>query len=118
MDEMEEKLGSILSNPQLMQQIMTMAQSLGQSSPETSPPPQKEPSPAASEIDLGTLQRLSSLAGQGNIDTQQRALLNALGPYLSRDRVSKLERAMRAEKMARLASAFLGQNGVSFLTGR
>ena len=29
MDEMEEKLGSILNNPQMMQQIMSMAQSMG-----------------------------------------------------------------------------------------
>ena len=31
MDNMEDKIGSILNNPQLMQQIMSMAQSLGQS---------------------------------------------------------------------------------------
>ena len=29
MDDMEEKLGSILNNPQMMQQIMSMAQSMG-----------------------------------------------------------------------------------------
>ena len=31
MDEMEQKLGAILGNPDLMKQIMSMAQSLGQS---------------------------------------------------------------------------------------
>ena len=30
MDEMEQKLGAILGNPDLMKQIMSMAQSLGQ----------------------------------------------------------------------------------------
>ena len=29
MDEMEEKLGAVLNNPQMMQQIMSMAQALG-----------------------------------------------------------------------------------------
>ena len=29
MDQMEEKLSAILSNPHLMQQVMSMAQSLG-----------------------------------------------------------------------------------------
>ena len=30
MDEMEQKLGAILGNPDLMKQIVSMAQSLGQ----------------------------------------------------------------------------------------
>lgn len=122
MDEMEEKLGSILSNPQMMQQIMAMAQSLGGAS---EAPPQKElPKPQESplqtlpNIDIGMLQKLSGLAGQGGIDREQQALLKALGPYISRDRVSKLEKAMRAAKMARLASAFLSQGGLSILSGR
>lgn len=118
MDELEEKLGSILSNPQMMQQIMSLAQSLGGSS---EPPPAKEPEPqmpALPNIDIGMLQKLSGLAGQSGIDREQQALLKALGPYLSRDRVSKLERAMRAAKMARMASAFLNQGGLSLLTGR
>ena len=29
MDDLEQKLNSVLSNPQLMQQIMSMAQSMG-----------------------------------------------------------------------------------------
>ena len=118
MDELEEKLGSILSNPQMMQQIMVLAQSLGTVS---GPAPAREPEPAAPalpNIDLGTLQKLSGLAGQGTIDREQQALLKALGPYLSRDRVTKLEKAMRAAKMARLASTFLNQGGLSLLTGR
>ena len=36
MSEMEEKLGAILSNPQMMQQIMSMAQAM--SPPPVSPP--------------------------------------------------------------------------------
>jgi hypothetical protein len=40
---MEDKLGAILSNPQLMQQIMNMAQSLGQSN--TAAPSMPEPEP-------------------------------------------------------------------------
>ena len=36
MDELEEKLGAILSDPKAMEQIYSMAQSLGQSAPEQS----------------------------------------------------------------------------------
>ena len=112
MDQMEDKLGAILGNPQLMQQIMSMAQSLGQSSP------QPEPGPELPNFDPAMLAKLGSLAGQGTVDSNQRALLNALHPYLSSRKLNKLERAMRTAKMARMASSFLGQGGLSILTGR
>lgn len=116
MDEMSEKLGAILSNPQMMQTIASMAQSLGQQSPPSSEPPQNAPS--LPNLDPGMLRMVSTMAGSAAIDDQQRSLLNALCPYLSRDRVDKLEKAMRSAKMARMASAFLGSGGLQFLTGR
>jgi hypothetical protein len=118
MEEIQEKLGSILSNPQLMQQIMSMAQSMGQSSA-TIPEPEPTPNPPSiPDIDLSMVKNLSGLAGQSSIDKEQQALLRALGPYLSRDRVSKLEKAMRAAKMAKFASALLNSGGLQLLTGR
>lgn len=114
MDQMEDKLDAILNNPQMMQQIMSMAQSLGQSSQHTQP----KQEPALPEFDPAMLQKLSSLASQGNVDGNQRALLNALHPYLSSRKLNKLERAMRAAGVARMASGFLGQGGLSILTGR
>ncbi len=116
MDGMEEKLGAILNNPQMMQQIMSMAQAMGQSTPEK--PPEQPSPPALPQIDPAMLRRLSGLTQQGSIDNNQQALLKALGPYLSRDRVGKLERAMRAAKMAKLASTFLNAGGLQLLTGR
>ena len=115
MSEMEDKLNSVLGNPQMMQQIMSMAQTLSQS-----PSPQNEPikKAEAPQIDLALVQKLSGLAGQSTIDSNQRALLQALHPYLSHNRVIKLEKAMRAAKMAKLASGFLNQGGLSLLTGR
>ena len=38
--------------------------------------------------------------------------------YLSRERISKLEKAMRAAKLARVASSFLGQSGLLNISGR
>ena len=112
MDEMERKLGSVLGNPELMQKIMAMAQSLGQ----PSEPPQEPP--GNPEIDIAMLQRLSGLARRSGIDSQQRALLAALKPYLSSERVSKLEKAMRAAKLARLASSVLGSGAIQLPSGR
>ena len=111
MSEMEEKLNSVLNNPQMMQQIMSMAQALGAQPPKEDAPPKPEAMP---EIDLGMLQKLSGLAGQGSIDKNQRSLLHALGPYLSRERIGKLEKAMRAAKMARMASSLLNSGALKF----
>ena len=41
----------------------------------------------------------------------ERALLRALEAYLTGDRVARLEKAMRAAKMAKFATGFLGQQG-------
>ena len=117
MDQMEDKLGAILNNPQLMGQIMNMAQSLGQNQPAPPQSPREEPQNLP-DFDPAMLQKLGSLAGQSGIDGNQKALLRALNPYLSRRKVEKLEKAMRAAKMARLASGFLGQGGLSILMGR
>lgn len=120
MEEMEDKLGAILGNPQMMQQIMAMAQNLSAASPapqkQDSPPKQDSPFPQG--LDPAVLQKMAGLAGQSAIDRNQQALLNALSPYLSRHRISKLEKAMRAAKMANLASIFLSQGGLQALTGR
>lgn len=119
MDDLEQKLTSVLSNPQLMQQIMSMAQSMGTAPPATAeqPIPSHVQNPLPS-IDPKMLQALSGFAQQSGIDKNQRSLLNALHPYLSSDRISRLEKAMQAAKMARLASTFLGQNALMSLLGR
>lgn len=120
MSEMEDKIGAILKNPELMQSIMSMASSLGaqQEKAEAAPPPLASQSAALPSLDPAMLQRIAKLAGQGNIDRNQQALLKALGPYLSRDRIIRLEKAMRAAKMARAASSVLGQGGLLSLSGR
>lgn len=120
MEAMEEKLAAIMNNPEMMQQIMSLAQSLG-NAPQMNDeknrevPNQKQTHPLP---DLSILQNLSGFAGQSSIDQNQKQLLMALSPYLSSERVCKLENAMRAAKLARLASTFLGNGGLQMLTGR
>ena len=108
MENFEQQLGAVLGNPEMMQKIMSMAQALGTSKPETEP--QCESPPPMPDIDIGLIQKISGLAGQSAIDKEQQALLKALGPYLTSRRIHKLENAMRAAKMARLAAATLGGN--------
>lgn len=102
MDEMQEKLGAILNDPQMMQKLQAMAQSL-----QSAPPSQAkaESGPGFPDLDLGMVQRLSSLASHSRIDKREQALLRALGAYLSKERISKLEKAMKAAKLAKLATS-------------
>ena len=118
MDSMEEKIGSILNNPEMMQKILSMAQTLGASSPPQEPAKEAPSAPALPDIDLGMLQKISGLAQQGNIDKEQLALLRALGPYLSSQRIRKLENAMRAAKMARIAVSVLQTQGIRLQSTR
>lgn len=126
MDDMQAKMGAILNNPEMMQKIMAMAQSLNQSSgekqeekpPQNDPPSQQVGGFNMPDIDISMLQKLSGFAKQTGVDKNQQTLLKALNPYLSRQRIVKLEKAMRAAKMATAASAVLGSQGLQSLLGR
>ena len=118
MSDMEEKLSAILGNPQLMQQIMNMAQSLGTPAPEAPPPPKQESPPVMPDIDPEMIGKMMNLAGKANIDRNQKALLCALEPYLSKKRLQKLEKAMRAARLAGTASQFLQSGATPFFSGR
>lgn len=114
MSELEEKLSQVLSNPQMMQQIMSLAQSMGAAPAQKEQPPERRPEPEVSlpPIDPGMLQKLAGMTAKTGVDQNQRALLRALGPYVSRERVGKLEKAMQAAKMAAFASSLLqSRNG-------
>lgn len=107
MSELEENLNRILGNPQMMQQILSLVQSMNSAAPEAPTPQEPEPSAAAPPIDPGMLRKMAGLAGNTTVDPNQRALLRALGPYVSRDRVRRLEKAMQAAKLAAFASTLL-----------
>lgn len=110
MSELEEKLSGILNDPKMMQQIMGMAQLLSGSQPkeEKKEPPQPGPT-SLPNIDPGMLQSLAGLLQRTGIDRNQQSLLRALQPYLSHDRITRLERAMHAASMASSASVILNQ---------
>lgn len=118
MSEMEEKLNALLSNPQLMQQIASMAQAMGGESQNKVAEPREQSNPAAPIFDPKLLQTMVQTVGQSGIDNNQKTLLHALSPYLSTYRVQKLERAMQAAKLAGAASAFLNAGGLQMLAGR
>ena len=117
MAEMEDKLNSILSDPGMMQKIMTMAQALDGGSGKTEESSAEVPS-IFPEMDLATVQRITGLAKQTGVDKREQALLRALGAYISKERIIRLEKAMRAAKMAKVATSALSQKGIFGFQGR
>ena len=133
MAEFDDKLNSLLSNPEAMAQIMQMAQSLSggqaqqvpqappqQPSPPPPPPPvQQAASPGGNPLaalsgltggmDTAMLTKLLPLIqelGSQN-DSNARQLLYALRPYLKPDRQEKIERALQLSRLFHLGKKFL-----------
>lgn len=128
MAEFDDKLNSILSNPDAMSQIMQLAQSLsgpgpGQEAPPSPPPPQQTAAPPpmgggdlfsslsslAGGMDPKLLTRLLPLIQElgGQRDSNARALLYALRPYLKEEKQNKVERALQLARLFHLGKKFL-----------
>ena len=137
MAEFDDKLNSLLSNPEAMAQIMQMAQSLSggqaqqpvqqvpqappqQPSPPPPPPPvQQAASPGGnplaalsgltSGMDTAMLTKLLPLIQElgSQNDSNARQLLYALRPYLKPDRQEKIERALQLARLFHLGKKFL-----------
>ena len=123
MAEFDDKLNSLLSNPDAMAQIMQMAQALGgtQDSAQqaknpterqdaglfsgrefSEPPPSSQYDPITSLLgDPALLMKLMPLVQElsGHRDSNARALLYALRPYLKAARQEKIERALQFARL-------------------
>ena len=130
MSDFEEKLNAILSNPDAMAQVASLAQTLG-APPQQGPPAQEAQAPQGApsgETEAPGPGDLSSLLGQadpalisrllplmrelnGPQDSQRRQFLYALRPYLKESRRDKVDRALQIAKMLHLGKRFLGTLG-------
>ena len=104
MDDLNEKLNRLLSDPEGIAKIQAAMSALGGGdTPSPTPPPSPAPaSPTAGGFDpalLGRLMPLLSGMGQDNEDTR---LLEALRPYLHGDRAGRLDDTMQLMRLARL----------------
>lgn len=103
MAEFEDKLHSILSNPDLMGQIMSMAGSMNQTQPAPPPPPQQMP------FDPSAMASMMSMLKATQLDPRQRNLIQALRGFVPDDRLVRLEKAMQASLIAKFASSAMNQ---------
>ena len=108
MAEFEEKLQSILGNPELMGQIMTMAGAMNQQQPP--PPPPQQPT-AGLPFDPGAMAGMMQMLKATQLEPRQRQLIQALRGFVPDDRLVRLEKAMQASLIAKFASAAMNQGG-------
>ena len=106
MAEFEEKLQSILGNPELMGQIMSMAGAMNQQ--QQPPPPQPQ---AGLPFDPGAMAGMMQMLKATQLEPRQRQLIQALRGFVRDDRLVQLEKAMQASRIAKFASAAMNQGG-------
>lgn len=116
MSELEDKINSVLGDPQQMEQITKLAKSLMGGGPDNAGE-EKQPGslPAGLDglgIDASALQRLSRIMGKGGAEKpRERALLEAMKPYLSDERRGKMDKALKLARLAKLAGLAMGEMG-------
>ena len=140
MSDFEDKLNGILSNPEAMSQIASLAQSLNLGGGEAAGPEEAAPTPpAGGGGGLAGLAGLGNLAGLGdllgNIDPQliqkllplvgelagsgggdeRLQLLYALRPFLKPERQEKVERAVKAARLIHVGKKLLKGLGESYV---
>ena len=108
MAEFEDKLNSILSNPDLMGQIMAMAGSMNQ---QPAPSPPQPTGFGGMPFDPGAMAGMMQMLKATQLEPKQRQLVQALRGFVPDDRLVRLEKAMQASLIAKFASAAMNQGG-------
>ena len=124
MSELEDKINGILGDPVQMEKIAGLAKSLMGGSDSSSDTAEKAKSAGGgldslmqslggdSAIDPAMLARLSRAFSSGAGEKkQERALLEAMKPYLSEKRRSKMDKAIKLARLASIARIAMGEMG-------
>lgn len=93
MDELSAKLSEILSDPESMNRVKEMAESILNKSPEPEPPK----ADLNSLADIGDITQIMGLVSklQSQNDDPRAALLSALKPHLSEAKREKVDTAIK-----------------------
>lgn len=113
MNDWEEKLNALLSDPDAMAQVVGMAQTLSQQfgggAPQSEPSVGENPLRMLGNIDPALLTRLIPVLQQMNRSesSEASAFLYALRPFLKPSRRDKVDRACQLARIIHLAKTFL-----------
>lgn len=103
MDDLNEKLNRLLSDPDGLAKIQAAMSALGGGeAPPSPPPPAPAPPAGGGGFDPALLGRLMPLLSGMNGDNEDTRLLEALRPYLRGERAGRLDDTMQLMRLARL----------------
>ncbi len=108
MDDISEKINSILSDPSAMEQIKALGGMLGLDQNGSKPPPAQKPSNALSGINMpdpasmSMIMKFAPLLGRINEENESTRLLAALRPFLSEKRRPRVDQAIRMLSIMRM----------------
>lgn len=119
MGELDEKLNTLLGDPDSMARIMALAQQLSGAMPsEPAPPPPAPPQQAVESadplqgFDPALLAKLLPIARElTRQDSASMQLLYALRPFLKEEKQGKVERAAKLARLIHIGKQFLTEGG-------
>ncbi len=105
MSDLQDTLRQIMSNPEAMRQVQSLGRQLGlgDEAPPPSPPPVQPPAPPPAGGEMMTaLSKLAPLMSVSQPNDETAALLNALRPFLSGEKLERLNSAQRLIRLIRM----------------
>ena len=109
MDGLEEKLGSLLSDPTAMEKLRQLAGALSGSMPDlgSAPPGQESPGGPFGAPEGRLTELLGKVMGVYGAPSEAAKLVAALGPRLQPERRARLEKALQVARLVRAARSVL-----------
>ncbi len=112
MDDLQSKISAIFSSPESMEQIRNLAQSLaGGEQPQNAAPVFQRQDEPSLQMDPRIMQVMTRAMSEFSKPSEASALLGALRPYLSQERISKVDRAMNIARLAKIAKTIIPEFG-------
>lgn len=105
MEDLQSTLQAVLSDPEQMSRLAALAENLGLKPPDTEPGPEPQNAPPP-EAGLASL--LGQLSAAGGSEAR---VLSALRPALSEAGQARVDRALRAAALSRIAAQLLARRG-------
>ena len=105
-----QMLQSVLGDPEQMEKLTAMAQSLlgGEAAGAPAPAPVAAGAPPP---EAKLLSAITGMLGQKGEQSRSAALLSAMRPYMRPEKQEKLDRAMQIARMVRIAGAVMREWG-------
>ena len=101
MSELQDTINKIMSDPEAMRQVQSLGEKLGITNVAPSQPP-PAPQPSAENGLSSALSKLMPLMSAAKPNDETAALLNALRPFLSGEKLERLQSAQKLVSLIRM----------------